>query len=243
MLGGMIGALVGLVVAELSFIAESSGLMLLAFIVAGMLLSLTRWRKVVWAAGVIVTIGLLIVSVTPVVPWLVSQPSQEDLLEPTEAVVALGAGVRLDDSLAANSQDRILRAFVVLKAGNAREMVVPVAGKSRAPIVRRQMTALGLSYPIDEPGPVATTHDEAVVVSRLARERGWGRVILVTNGWHMARAAATFEKAGVHVLRAPCPDSRTDMIHPTGVSERLRALSCWLHEWVGIRVYRWRGWI
>jgi len=63
MLGGMIGALVGLVVAELSFIAESSGLMLLAFIVAGMLLSLTRWRKVVWAAGVIVTIGLLIVSV------------------------------------------------------------------------------------------------------------------------------------------------------------------------------------
>jgi len=33
------------------------------------------------------------------------------------------------------------------------------------------------------------------------------------------------------------------MIHPTGVSERLRALSCWLHEWVGIRVYRWRGWI
>jgi len=168
--------------------------------------------------------------------------SSDDCPEPADAVVSLGAGVFSDGTLSSNSNDRVTRSLEVLHAGYAKTLVLPTGTESWAPTVRRRMDALGLAYPIEEAGPVATTHDEAEAVAKLARARGWGRVILVTNAWHMPRASATFAKTGLQVVRAPCTDSRCDMKRPGGLSDQLRALSCWIHEFVGIRAYRWRGW-
>ena len=48
------------------------------------------------------------------------------------------------------------------------------------------MRSLGLNYPIENAGPVNTTHDEAVAVAKLVQAHRWHRVILVTHGWHYA---------------------------------------------------------
>jgi uncharacterized SAM-binding protein YcdF (DUF218 family) len=104
------------------------------------------------------------------------------------------------------------------------------------------MQALGLDYPVDEVGPVFNTHDEAVAVAALARQRGWHRVILVTHLWHMRRAAAVFEKAGLPVLCAPCDEAQYDLKALNTSDARLHAFRDWLHEIVGIAVYRLRGW-
>lgn len=242
--GAGVGVLCGMLVAELSFAGEgTSRVLVLVAMLACAAGARTRLRRVVWTAGGLAAATVLVVAFTPLVPWLLAGPPPADPLVPADAVVSLGAGVFSDGTLSSNSNDRVTRAMEVLHAGYAGTLVLPVGGgESWAPTVRRRMAALGLAYRVEEAGPVATTHDEALAVARLARDRGWGRVILVTNAWHMPRAAATFERAGLRVVRAPCVDSRCDMVRPGGISDRLRALSCWIHEAVGMRVYRYRGW-
>jgi len=213
----------------------------LGAIVGALLGGLRLWR-VMWSIALLATFGILIIAYTPLVPWLVSSPPVGDPLEPADAVVALGSGVLSDGSLGCHSRGRSLHALELLREGYGKELVLPVAAESWSGAVHEEMSRLGLNYPVDEPGPVHNTHDEAMAVAGLARQRGWRRVILVTNAWHMPRAAATFKKAGVNVLRSPCGDSCADMIHPTNLGDRLRALGCWLHEAVGYRVYRARGW-
>lgn len=105
------------------------------------------------------------------------------------------------------------------------------------------MAALRIQVPIDVVGPVSDTRDEAVAVSRLAKARGWSRVIVVTHPWHTRRAAAAFEKAGIRVIRAPCPDGELDRENPSGPGDRFSCFRRWAHEWCGYYYYRLRGWV
>jgi uncharacterized SAM-binding protein YcdF (DUF218 family) len=50
---------------------------------------------------------------------------------------------------------------------------------------------------------VGNTADEARAVADLMREKKWRRVILITTGWHMPRAAGLFQKAGVPITPFP----------------------------------------
>ena len=105
------------------------------------------------------------------------------------------------------------------------------------------MRELGLHFPIEAVGPVQNTHDEAEVVSTLARRRGWDRVILVTDPWHMRRAAAVFEKAGVHVVCSPCVDRQHDLKTLDDPEDRLAVFRLWVRETCGYVTYKVRGWI
>jgi uncharacterized SAM-binding protein YcdF (DUF218 family) len=81
-----------------------------------------------------------------------------------------------------------------------------------------------------------TTGDNARLSAELLRRfelAGCGPVALVTCEWHMARAAALFEREGVQVDRVPVPSPRT-----TALSRIFRAG----REWVsGLRVSRQMG--
>jgi uncharacterized SAM-binding protein YcdF (DUF218 family) len=240
--GLCLGALIGLALSEFSLGGANTVLPAVGA-AAGLILGLLRFQRFLWSMTAVVAIGVLVIAYTPLVGWLLSQPPEADPLQQADAVVALGAGIFSDGSLGCHSRDRSLYALELLREGYARELVVPAAAESWGPAVREQMARLGLHFPVDEPGVVANTHDEAIVVARLAKERGWRRVILVTNAWHMRRAAGCFRKAGLDIVRSPCSDSCADMIHPTTLGDRLRAFGCWLHETIGYRVYRMRGWI
>jgi uncharacterized SAM-binding protein YcdF (DUF218 family) len=110
--------------------------------------------------------------------------------------------------------------------------------------VRAQMARLRLEYPVEEvEGVVRNTRDEALGVSRLARERGWREVILVSDASHLRRAGAVFEKAGLRALCTPCPERNYDLTTLNDPGERLHAFQQWLWETIGYEVYRLRGWI
>jgi uncharacterized SAM-binding protein YcdF (DUF218 family) len=168
-------------------------------------------------------------------------------LERTDAVVVLSSSLARDGELSQTHLERVLHGLELLRAGNGPCMVItqlPPPFTSSLPAVRRQMTALGLNYPIIEtPGQVVNTHDEALEVSKLARSRGWRRVILVTHPFHMRRAAAVFQKAGLPVLRAPCRERTYLENDLEGPEEHLAAFRDWFHEWIGLIIYRLRGWI
>jgi uncharacterized SAM-binding protein YcdF (DUF218 family) len=49
-----------------------------------------------------------------------------------------------------------------------------------------------------------STHEEAVECARILRARGQRKVVLVTEAFHMRRAAGSFRKQGIEVIEAPC---------------------------------------
>jgi uncharacterized SAM-binding protein YcdF (DUF218 family) len=242
--GATLGILIWVFLQEIIFAAPRAEYVLIPAVIGGIALYTSRFRIVLWTGAAACALMALVITYTPLVPWLVSGPPAADMLEPVDAVVALGAGVNLSDhSLGVNSQDRVLHAMELIQSGYAPRLILPGAEGSWGPTVEGQMRSLGIKAPLIDAGPADNTHDEAMDVARLLKDHGWRRVLLVTNAWHMRRAAAVFKKAGVEVVRAPCSDSRCDMIDPRGLGDRCRALGCWLHEAIGYRIYQMRGWI
>lgn len=62
---------------------------------------------------------------------------------------------------------------------------------------------------------VASTYDEAIAARALVAERGWQRLIVVTDPFHTRRAAATFRALipGVTVIPSATPDGEYDPQH------------------------------
>jgi len=86
---------------------------------------------------------------------------------------------------------------------------------------------------------VGNTADETWAVADLMRERKWKRVILITTGWHMPRAAGLLQKAGVPITPFPV-DFRRSM-RPVTLLDFLpkgEALETALREIYGNLFYR-----
>lgn len=91
------------------------------------------------------------------------------------------------------------------------------------------------------------THENAINCVELMRKQGMERAILVTSALHMPRSFAALRAQGVDAVPAA-----TDFL----VTDGSRSIFSWLpsalalqrstfalHEWIGIAVYSWRGWI
>ena len=218
----------------------------LMVMVIGGLVGLTRAAWLLWLANSLLFAGYLVVAFTPVTRGMLSELEESDELQPAEAVVVLASAHVNDTTISARAQDRLLHAFELLHRGyGARLVLTRPAGEAAVwpELVRRQMQGLGLAFPIDEVGPVRDTRDEALVVARLAREKGWDRVILVTHAWHMHRSAGLFREAGLPVICACCTDSAGDFQNLDSPDDRLRVFGYWLHEKVGYWLSKWKGWL
>ncbi len=244
--GFALGGLTALALIQFKLDSRSEHHVTLFFAIAVALLAMTRLRRLIWLCAALMVVGLLVIGYTPLASWLTTPPPPGDRLASAPAIVVLGAGAHADKTFNSGEQDRVLEAFTLLHAGYAPRIVLPGAPGSWAPQVREHMRQLGLEGVVEEATldqPIRNTHDEAVAVSAMCRERGWDRIILVTHAWHMRRSAALFEKAGVHVIRAPCNDSDHDAASPDQVKDRVAALRDWLHETIGYHVCHLRGWI
>jgi uncharacterized SAM-binding protein YcdF (DUF218 family) len=211
---------------------------------AGGLIGGTRFRPVLWGAAGAVVAALLVICYTPLVVPAIRGLVRRDPLRPVEAVVVLSSDIKQSGALTPLAQSRLLRGYEVLQAGYARRLVLTRMAPpkpSYIPVVTRQMQALGLSFPIDQTEIVGVTYDEARAVKRLAKERGWREVILVTSPSHSRRAAATFEKAGLRVLSAPCEPLNYDLPTLSTPDDRMWAFRDWLYETVGWYWYRMQG--
>jgi uncharacterized SAM-binding protein YcdF (DUF218 family) len=89
------------------------------------------------------------------------------------------------------------------------------------------------------------THENATMSFELLSARKIRKIILVTSAIHMPRAVATFRKAGFEVVPAPA-DFYTgwdgDDLSWIPSSDNLDNTESAMREWVGLWVYRQRGW-
>ncbi|WP_306119965.1 MULTISPECIES: YdcF family protein [unclassified Roseitalea] len=135
-------------------------------------------------------------------------------------------------------------AVVIVSGGDASLLG---AGESDAVIARRFFARLGLpAERLIVEGRSRNTHENAMFTEPLvAGLGGEGAVLLVTSAFHMPRALAVFERAGMAVIAWP-----TDFRTPAAVGFRpfnddpvgaLAHLSTALREHLGLLVYRLTG--
>jgi uncharacterized SAM-binding protein YcdF (DUF218 family) len=92
------------------------------------------------------------------------------------------------------------------------------------------------------------TRENGLFSRELLQEMGAGKVLLVTSAWHMRRSEAVFGKLGIDVIPA-ATDSFLPQLSsgfPFGWLPDVDAMAvstrC-IKEWIGLGVYRLRGWI
>lgn len=156
------------------------------------------------------------------------------------------------------SADRAVTALELLRLGKAKTLVVGgsalmVNGEpfAEADLFKGVLTTWQSGGPeIISLGGCKHTRHEAEKVARLAAERGWKRVLLVTSASHLRRATGVFRTTtGLEIVPVPSAfltsasiitTDSTDLIPRSAGFVKVEA---WLHEVIGWRVYRWRGWI
>jgi uncharacterized SAM-binding protein YcdF (DUF218 family) len=212
----------------------------------GAIIIRTRAKTLLWVLSGITAALFTVVSYTPLSAVLIDPLLVPPHIEKAPALVVLASDIHRNGDLNSAAQSRFLRAYELLQRGYAPEMVVtrqPPISRSYIPTVKRQMRQLSFDYPVEEAGIVANTHDEAVLIAALAKRRGWNKVLLVTQPWHMRRAMAVFAKAGLRALPAPCVETEYELTYLRHPGDRRNAFRNWLHETMGIQIYRMRGWI
>ena len=227
-----------------------------------------RWRRLILPGTAWMLFSLTLCTALPSSlmrrlesPWL---NVKIDSLPTSDAIVCLGggtepsvlepAGIHLKDA-----GDRLLTAHTLFQQSKAPNLIFGGGTVKRGGQKLAESEGARNWELKNAPGtadkniialePCAHTRDEAVKTAAIAKEKGWKQIILVTSAYHMSRAKATFEKVGLTVIAAPCNftshrlrDDEIDWFHLPGLAGP-QVLSFWLHEEIGLLVYRWRDWL
>ena len=216
------------------------------------------------------TLMFLAVAACPTVEvWLTASLERQypdrdvDSYRSAQAIVVLGGTIHMPSTAhhasgIIDSSDRLLMALrlyhagkaplVVLSGGNNPLFTEEVPQQSEAEVMRGLLVEWGIPDAAlqVEVGSI-NTRENALFSHQLLANRGVRRIILVTSAMHMPRAAAAYRKAGFDVVAAPA-DFQTGWSAPSAIfrwipeSGALVGSSRAIREWLGLWVYRLRGW-
>lgn len=178
---------------------------------------------------------------------------------PADVAIVLGGALRPPNHLnpypdLAEASDRVLHAYRIVKAGRVRKILLSGGnlfggpGVSEAETMAEVLMSLGIDREaILIEGESRNTHENAVASFKIWRREGFSSGLLVTSAFHMPRALAVFRKQGL-ALEPVATDlmaEAEDLPFPLSVlpnADSLAATTKALREWIGLYVYRWRGW-
>ena len=223
-------------------------------------------------ASAVIVLLLSLFGGTPLPWWLLSRleapyvgQSVADLPR-VDAILMLGGGesasrVEPIGYNPAEASDRFLTAVHLLDLGKSDHLVLGGGSSTfdgedvldSEAVLKWWRPRLPLRIRIDVLPFSRNTFDEARSMIRLAEERGWKRIALVTSAAHLGRAVALFRGSSLQVVPVGCDFDGTFHLRSGHAwrnawclvprEEGFHAGGDWSHEWVGILVYRLRGWL
>ena len=225
------------------------------YIVIGAMIGAARREKWVLGAMALSAVLWLIVAYSPLAARLAQplplQASAAEIARGADAVIVLSSRIQDDGEFTKDSLARLMRGLELVRSGRAPVLVLtelrPPSGSYTA--ATKNLTT-NLKMPINIvtiKGPVIDTHDEAVAMAKLAKQRGWKRIFLVTAPTHTRRGALVFRHAAraqkLTVLPVAAQETTSDLQTLSEPGQRLHAFDMAIHEIIGIWVYKRRGWI
>jgi uncharacterized SAM-binding protein YcdF (DUF218 family) len=224
-----------------------------------------RWREALFPG--LLAVLLWICGSTPISAHLVAslERSQAQMnrgaISNSDAVIMLGGCVHPSqyDSLGielADSADRIMTAWNLIREDKGKALVLGGSGRSlpKGEQIDGQLLQDWFAYwgsisvPTYNLGICANTRQEAERAKVLAERYRWQRIILVTSAFHMNRAEATFRKVGIPVIPVACDfqvigrEEAPASFTFSPELEKIYLLGLYLHEKIGLLIYRLRGW-
>jgi uncharacterized SAM-binding protein YcdF (DUF218 family) len=196
--------------------------------------------------AILIVLAFALVGYTPLMKPLMQSLVISDTPTRSDAIVVLSCDVFADGRPVPESQRRLDKAYELLQQFST-NLVITRFGPPRvsyAPAVRDQLQKSRLQrVKIHEVGPIAITRDEAVQVAQMARERGWKRVLVVTDGFHTRRAKALFRGTGLNADAAPCSNPLEDFGGLQTPEQRFAAFRIWKYETAASWYSMFRGWL
>jgi uncharacterized SAM-binding protein YcdF (DUF218 family) len=181
---------------------------------------------------------------------------------PAPAIVVLGGTLRMPTTRhhltrLIDPTDRLLVAFRLSRSGKA-PLVFCTGGRNPLGGTGRTPESLWMSRLLEEwnipstaiqiEGSSINTHENAILSYQILAPLGIREILLVTSAMHMPRAAGAFRKAGFEVIAVPA-----DFHSGWGEgyllekwlpnAKNLADADAALYEWLGIAIYRLRGWM
>jgi len=209
-----------------------------------LLLLFAWWTQRRWPVGVALII--LYAGSTPyvgqrLIGWLESRYPAIAVVdvESADAVVVLGGMLGAPVALGftpnwTETVERFEAGVALVQSGKARRLVFTgarIKWQGRATTEGEELRQLALARGVAAEKILVTrdidnTATEAIAVAALMQQQGWRRIILVTTGWHMPRAAHLFARAGVDCLIFPV-DFRSDRNRPVTVLDFIPKAEAW----------------
>jgi uncharacterized SAM-binding protein YcdF (DUF218 family) len=245
---------------------DPPALILLLLVIA--LIIRKRWTRLFLATYAVAILLLYLLACPTTSQWMLTTlegqyPDRGVTSAPSaQAIVVLGGSLNMPSdahplSGITKSSDRILEALRLYRAGKAPLIVLsggdsPLLVKARKVHEAEEMRSLLEEWGVPDSAIAVedrsiNTHENAVFTHELLKPRGIGHIILVTSAMHMPRAAATFRKTGFDVVPVPADfftgwEESVSIFNWFPESGALGDSSAAIREWIGIVVYRLRGW-
>lgn len=152
-----------------------------------------------------------------------------------DVAVVLGAAVNPDGSPSPALLRRTMHGVTLYRSGRARHLLMSGRGLRSSPSEASLMRQAALAAGIPESAVLIedrslNTLDNARFSKPIIEERGWTRVLVVSDGYHLRRALYTFRRFGVGAEGEAVPSPRLDA----------RWVYAHLREAIGLMIYRWR---
>ena len=177
-----------------------------------------------------------------------------------DVLIVLGGGIRPPNSANpfpdfGDSSDRLVHALRLWKAGKASKLLLVGRGNGWGSDLGSEgsaMAAVLQDFGIDPDailveGESRNTFENALYAKQVWDREGFTTGLLITSATHMRRAKAVFDERGFTITPVPV-DARAgafDTVFPFTLLPDVRALEqatyVW-KEWLGLIVYRIRGW-
>ncbi len=169
------------------------------------------WSFGLW--GLFLLSGSVVVGSALVAP-LEDQTAADDPSAPFDAVFVLGGGTRLGpgrEPQLGTAGDRLRKGAALWHAGRTRYLVASGFGPPPYGAGDLSATTAAIWNELGVPdeaivrlGEPVNTAEEIAAYRKIADERGWARMGLVSSAWHLPRALALARKAGLEVVPLPC---------------------------------------
>jgi uncharacterized SAM-binding protein YcdF (DUF218 family) len=202
------------------------------------------WERIIRGLGLFTLIVFLIASLTPVPNIIAARIQAAEVLQTSDAIVVLGAGIS-KGLLKDESMRRTIRGIELYKRGLAPLIIFSGDERRNEPAeaaIRAEMArALGVPQEaIVTLDRSRTTREESIRTADLLRQRNAKRITLITDSLHTRRAKRLFERVGLEVYPAYSADYVVAMTSPL---DRLWLSMRVAQESLALIYYRLAGYI
>ena len=220
-----------------------------------------RWLTLAFACGWVVLTGAFAYVAAGLLEW--HYPPVLELPEETQAIVLFSGGARGANDFLPQvwpAEDTLRRCRLAAQLYHSRAddsqrcPIIACGGKverhpeseTLATVIQRELVRMGVDADdIILEDQSSDTYYNAVHASEILQERGWSRVVLVTDGMHLMRSELCLKQqgidptpAGAYYAASRFQGSVLDFLPRTGSANTVNYA---LHEAVGMLWYKLRG--